>query len=250
MQAAFAAAVVDPAVPVPAGLVTARGGADEKRFAIYRNNVAVGLRKALSSRFPVVERLVGADFFALMARAYVAGAKPASPLLFAYGDDFPDFVAGFEPAGSVPYLADVARIEAAITVAYHAADAAPLALDAVAAIAADSLPRACLCRHPSATLVRSPWPVGSIWHAHRSVGTTAMSATGAQAVLVVRPAFEVAVHVLPARDADFAGALLAGDALGLAAGKGDVDGGFDFGSALVGLIGLGAFAGLDLTEGD
>ena len=82
-EAAFAAALLDPALPPPACLTTARGVPDERRFAVYRNNVAVGLRKALATRFRVVERLVGEEFFALMARAYIAGARPASPLLFA-----------------------------------------------------------------------------------------------------------------------------------------------------------------------
>ena len=71
-QDAFAAALLDPALPVPAGVTSARGKADAKRFAVYRNNVAVGLTRALASRFPVVERLVGEEFFAGMARAYIA----------------------------------------------------------------------------------------------------------------------------------------------------------------------------------
>jgi len=53
-QDAFAAALLDPALPVPAGVTSARGKADEKRFAVYRNNVAVGLTRVLASRFPVV----------------------------------------------------------------------------------------------------------------------------------------------------------------------------------------------------
>lgn len=250
-EAAFAAAILDPALPPPAGLTTARGAPDEKRFAVYRNNVAVGLRKALATRFRVVERLVGEEFFALMARAYIAGARPASPLLFAYGDDFADFVNGFAPAAALPYLADVARIEAAVTRAYHAGDAAPLDIAQLAALPPGRLAETRLAPHPAATLVRSRFAVGSIWQAHQMESVAPVSAVGGEAVLVVRPGLEVGVHILPARDAGFVSALLAGEMLGDAAAQalaGDAD--FDFGQALLGLTGLGAFAAAaELGEG-
>ena len=251
-EAAFAAAILDPALPPPAGLTTARGVPDERRFAVYRNNVAVGLRKALATRFRVVERLVGEEFFALMARAYIAGARPASPLLFAYGDDLPDFIEGFEPAATVPYLADVARLEAAVTRAYHAEDAEPLAVAQLAALPPERLAEARLAPHPAATLVRSRFAVGSIWQAHQSETVAPVSAAAGETVLVVRPGFEVGVHILPERDSAFAAGLLGGVALGEAAAQAlAADERFDFGGALVGLAGLGAFVGtFAIDKGD
>ena len=50
-----------------------------------------------------------------------------------YGGDFADFVEGFAPAASVPYLAAVARLERARVQAYHAADSQPLTADQLAA---------------------------------------------------------------------------------------------------------------------
>lgn len=251
-EAAFAAAILDPALPPPAGLTTARGAPDEKRFAVYRNNVAVGLRKALAARFRVVERLVGEEFFALMARAYIARTRPASPLLFAYGDDFAGFVEGYGPAAAVPYLADVARIEAAVTRAYHAEDAAPLGIAQLAALPPAMLGDARLAPHPAATLVRSRFAVGSIWQAHQGEAVAPFSAKGGETVFVVRPGFDVGVHILPERDSAFAAALLDGMALGEAAAQAlAADGSFNFGAALLGLTGLGAFAGtVTIDKGD
>src|SRR5262245_36224371 len=110
LQNAFAAALTDPAAPAPAGLTTARGAPDPKRFAVYRNNVVAGLGKALESRFPVTLRLVGGEFFRGMARAFIETNRPRSPLMAEYGDELPAFVEGFPAAASVPYLADVARL--------------------------------------------------------------------------------------------------------------------------------------------
>ena len=62
-QEAFAAAVLDPTLPVPAGVVSYRGDADEKRFAVYRNNVHVGLVGVVAAKYPVCATLVGEEFF-------------------------------------------------------------------------------------------------------------------------------------------------------------------------------------------
>ncbi|MEP9385608.1 DNA-binding domain-containing protein [Mesorhizobium sp. KR9-304] len=244
-QDAFAQALLDTGAGVPDGVTSARGEPDALRFAVYRNNVFVGLTKALEKRFPVTARLVGEEFFAGMARAYADAHKPRSPLLFLYGDGFADFIAAFPPAGGVPYLADVARVEAAWTRAYHAADADAMTAAGLATIAPEALGRTRLARHPSAELVMSAHPAGSIWAAHQGDHVEPVRHWCAEAVLVVRPGMDVSVHVVPARDAAFAGALLAGETLADAAQRAieaDSDSGFDFGAALVGLVSLGAFS--------
>ena len=61
----------------------------------------------------MVRLLVGEEFFRAMAQIHVRAHRPRSPLMFEYGDELPDFIAGFPPAADVPYLADVARLEIA-----------------------------------------------------------------------------------------------------------------------------------------
>lgn len=244
-QAEFTAALFNSERLPPAGVTTARGEADAQRFAVYRNNVVVSLTKALSQRFPVTARLVGEEFFRMTARAFIEVEKPSSPLIFAYGEGFPDFVETFRPADPVPYLADVARIERAWTNAYHAADAIPLGVADLAGIDADLLPGLRFVRHPAATLIHSPYPAGSIWAAHQGEALAQLTHDGCETVLVVRPDMEVAVHIVPEQDAGFAAALLAGGMLGAAAeAASKADARFDFGQAVVGLVGLGAFSAL------
>lgn len=248
-QAAIAKAIVDPRMVAPAGLLAPKGGADAGRFAIYRNNVFVGLTTALAKRFPVTRRLVGETFFTGMARVYADREKPASPLLFEYGDGFADFIAGFAPAETVPYLADVARIEAAWTRAYHAADAAALTVETLPATDPERLMAARLTQHPAATLLCSSHPAASIWSAHQGDAVGLAIDRQAETALVTRPDFDVAVHVLPTRDMVFARVLFAGEPLGAAAEAAiDADAEFDFGVALVGLIGLGAFGAMQMGE--
>ena len=249
-ERAFVNALLNSDMPVPTGVTTSRGRADAKRFAVYRNNVAVGLSRALAGRFPIVEKLVGAEFFAGMTRAFIAASKPASPIITAYGDDLPDFIATFAPAASVPYLADVARLEAAWTRAYHAADAEPLAIATLAALDGAALTSAKLVPHPAAALVRSTYPAGSIWQTHQADPGGSKNIGGGECVLVARAAFDVSVHILPEQDAIFAISLFAGQTIGAAAETASsACPEFDFGAALIGLVSLGAFTGIAIVDG-
>ena len=90
---AFAAALDDPPAATPAMTHGRMGAPDARRFAVYRNNVAVGLIGALEARYPVSRRIAGDDLFRAMARAFVRAHKPRTPVMIAYGGEFPDFVA-------------------------------------------------------------------------------------------------------------------------------------------------------------
>src|SRR5271168_3022300 len=104
---AFARALSDPAGRPPPQTLGREGRPDARRFAVYRNNVAVALIGAIEARYPVVRRLVGADFFRAMAGAFVAAHRPRSAVMIHYGADFASFIATFEPAREIAYLCDV-----------------------------------------------------------------------------------------------------------------------------------------------
>lgn len=242
-QHAFAAALLDPAQPVPAGLVAWNGSDPAVRFAVYRNNVVVSLVAALADTFPVVRELVGEDFFVAMARRYATGQPPASPVLAHYGDGFADWVAQFEPAASVPYLADVARLERARVRAYHAADATALGADALAAHLAEPsrLPLARLVLHPSVSVVTSPYAIVSVWAAHQGRGRLEdVRIDRPESALVLRVDDEAVVLAIPAGAAAFYRGLQGGLPLAAAAA---VDEPFDLGASLALLIGQGALSG-------
>lgn len=94
----------------------------KQRMAIYHHHFKATLREALALTFPVVARLVGVHFFNAMADAFTVANPPARPCLAEYGDGFPAFIGGFEPAQSLPYLADVALFEWLMAEAAHVAN--------------------------------------------------------------------------------------------------------------------------------
>jgi hypothetical protein len=211
---AFAAALRDPVAPIPEGLRAPEGAPLEERFAVYRNNVDASLVDVLADRFPVVQALVGEDFFRAMARAYVRLERPRDASLFRYGGTFPAFVAGFEPARSLPYLPDVAALESAWHECWGAAEAEPIGLRGLAAMPAEQLVRATFGVHPAVRLLRSAWPVGSLWSAHRHADPDlAALAWQPENVLITRPQAEIGVRCLDSGTAAFVAALVAGESL-------------------------------------
>ncbi|NTJ02506.1 DUF2063 domain-containing protein [Agrobacterium rhizogenes] len=203
-QAEFATALLDTDRAVPEGLTAWNGLRPERRFGVYRDNVVAGLIGALASRFPVAENIVGKDFFAAMAHEFVRLHPPRSPLLLAYGDDFADFVETFEPAGDIDYLPDVIRLEAARGKAYHAADAAPLDPVLLAAIEPERLASLVFVLHPSASILRSPFPMVTIWAMNAGeMELRPIDNWSGEDALVVRPEMTVEIHRLPTGGAVF-----------------------------------------------
>ena len=236
---AFAAALVDPAASPPATTRGRLGAPDARRFSVYRNNVAVGLIGALEARYPASRRIAG-EMFRAMARAFVQAAKPRSPVMIAYGVEFPDFLAACD--GVEPCLPDVARLENAWVEAYHAEDAAAATVAELAAQSPDCLPGARIAFHPAARLLRFATPAASIWaSAQEGAEPAASKRAGAEDALIIRPDCDVRVRVLPPLGYDFALRLREGATL-IEAALAMNDAEFDFGAHLVGLIESGAVA--------
>jgi hypothetical protein len=250
-QHAFAAALLDPGLPTPIGLVGPDGDPSPRRFAVYRNNVVAGLTETVKNAFPAVHRIVGADFFQAMARAYVMIKPPRSPILLDYGAGFPDFIEAFGPAAALPYLADVARIERAWTEAYHAPEASPIDPMAFVAIAPDQLPAIHLVLHPSLRVVRSQFPALTIWQMNvaDSVPAPVDFAAGGEDVLVVRPLVDVEVRLIPEGSLEFIQALVDERSV-LAALKAalTVNSSFDVSANLSDLMRAGALVGFGFKQ--
>jgi hypothetical protein len=108
-------------------------------------------------------RIVGERFFDAMAERYVRAEPSRSPDLNAYGATFPEFIQAFPPAASVPYLADVARLDWACQAAMTAPQDGALDLQALAAVPEERQPDVVFEPSRSASLLRSAFPIHRIW---------------------------------------------------------------------------------------
>lgn len=208
----FTTALLDPEARVPPGLVDPRGHPATRRFDVYRNNVAASLIEALEVGFPVLVRLLGAETFRQLALIHLRAHPPRSRQLSQYGAHLPGFLERFKPLESLPYLADTARLELALRASYHAADAPPLQARGLAPEALMALrPRLA----PATRILASPHPVLSIWRYNTRPGAPKPRA-GAETVMVTRPGFDPAPHLLPAGGLVLARALDGATSLGTA----------------------------------
>jgi Putative DNA-binding domain len=252
MQSEFKVALLDPGQPVPSSVTSHTAMHPTKRFGVYRNNVIVSLVEALRTRFPAVEKIVGDEFFTAMARLFVIGHPPSSPILMTYGDKFADFIEGFVPAAGLTYLADVARLEAARSRAFHAEDAEPLDSKQLRQLDPWVLREARLMLHPSVQVVRSEYPIVTIWAMNSGEAELRpIDGDGAEDALVIRPSLDVAVYRLPPGGAGFLESLADGRSLGEAAERAGVDyDEFDLAKNLAGLMRSGAVTSLLLKASE
>lgn len=211
-QLAFARGLFTGALP---DNVTARDPSEiNLRFAVYRNNVTVSLINAMRSRFPVVERLVGEEFFRACAQAFVVQNPPRSRLLMRYGESFAAFLETFEPARSLPYLPDIARLEMARGQAYHAADAAPAGPESLAQAAEGDVEKLRLRMHPSLVMIASQYPIVTIWEMNQPGRTPhKISQWSGETALVSRPLMNVGVEAATPAYAAFVASFAQGETL-------------------------------------
>ncbi len=241
VETAFRAGLLDGTQPVPEGLTDGAGRPAGRRYAVYRNNIAVALREALETGFPACVKLIGAENFANIAGVYLRQAPPVSPLMMHYGAGFPEFLEGFPPLAKTGYLGDVARLELAMRRSYHAADATPLDPAALQGLSEAALLGAELTLAPAAQLVPSPWPLLQIYRYTLIPGSPKPEAR-AEDVLVTRPDFDPAPHALPPGGGAFLRAVIRGAPFGAAMeAAGD---GFDLPATLSLLLAQGALTDL------
>jgi hypothetical protein len=191
----------------------------ERCFAVYRNNAFTNLSEALRAVYPVVERLVGAEFFAQAARRYVHATPSTSGDLHRFGACFPEFLVSLPACRDLVYLPDTARLEWLMHEAFHAADHAPLALDRLAAVPPDQYDGLRFCLHPACRLLDSPYPVHRIWEVNQTdAAETALVQLddGGVHLLVARPAASVEIEVVGAAEFATLAALARGETLGVA----------------------------------
>jgi hypothetical protein len=220
------------------------------RLDIYHNTFITGVTKALHLSYPAVHRLVGDDFFAAAAEIFIAGDPPRTGYLDQYGAGFPAFLERFPSASALVYLADVARLEWAVSQAIHAPDRAPLELESLAALAGDDQVRVRFEPHPSISLLHLRYPADTIWRAVLGGDDAALAALDLDGppihLLVQRLPTGVEVMRLDEREWRFAAALCAGQPLQMAL---DDATGIDAGASLANHLAAERFVAFTLAAG-
>lgn len=218
---------------------------EQPAFAVYRNTVMSGCVDALQANFPSVARLVGADWFRAAAAAYVRVQPPHDGRMLMYGETFADFLADFEPARGLPYLAGVARLDRLWIETHTAEDATAVDSAWLAQLSLQEFGALRLRPHP-ATRWRlfDDLPIYSIWAPNRAgIDSTDEIVWQGEGALLTRPVESVGWQILGPSGGAFLGACADGYLLAEAAGAAlEVQPGVDIAALLAQLLSAGALA--------
>lgn len=202
--------------------VLANGLGGARRLQVYRNSITAGLTEALRAIYPVIDRLVGADFFDHAAKHYIAAHPSTSGNLHDFGGEFAGFLATFPGARDLIYLPDTARLEWAYHEVFHAPDHPALDLSALASVRPEDYGRLHWRLHPACRLLASDFPVLRIWQVNRE-DTECMEtvdlAAGGTRLLVIRRGLEVDLEILGPGEHAWLAALAAGRRFAAACGR-------------------------------
>lgn len=172
LQQGFLNALRDPAAfGALEDVILPRASADLTRLRVHRRSMYGALLDALSAAYPVCRLLVGSPFFDALGRRYLRDRPSRSPNLNDYGAELADFLEAFEPADSLPYLPDVARVEWACQRAAARPAGPEPDLVALAMLGPEDQEALTFSLAPAVCLIRSKHPVWQIWAAHQ--GTNA-----------------------------------------------------------------------------
>jgi hypothetical protein len=254
LQRDFLAAVVTGDDTRAGALLRPGGIAAARRIGIYRNNARSNWRGALQAVYPVVLALVGEPFFNEAADRLAEAQPSRSGDLHRFGGGFAEFLSTYPHASELAYLPDVARLEWAWHESFHAAEHGMLELEKLARVAPESYGSLCFRLHPSARLVRSGFPVFSIWQANQE-GFTGDGridpAAGGEQVLAFRGDLDTRLFALYVEDWHFLNCLALGLSLEETADHECLEGSGPFlGEALRRWVGEGVIVSFSLGAGE
>ena len=212
----FIDAIRNPELPVPTGLKINQGDID-KRYAIYRNNVTTSLIEALEVAFPIVQKLVGNEFFQAMAVIYVRRYPPESPLLMYYGENLPEFLKDFEPVKQLSYLSDIATLEVELRNAYHATDNNNFDPNEFETLNPFEVLNSKVVFADAVRLLASEFPIYSIWLANAQGGPKNFGSS--EKLIITRPEFDPHIRKLTDGEYVFLKSLNDTNTIGEAAAK-------------------------------
>lgn len=216
-------------------LAHCKGEQLEQRFALYRGNLSATWAKSLAAAYPVLQMLVGEEFFGGLAQFYGRAHPSDSGDLNRFGAHFADFLAGFPHVADYPYLPDMARLEWTLHRAHYAQSAQAISGEQLAAVPPEQLEQVRLNLHPACSLLASDWSVVPLWQAHQPDSGVEFPGQMQQASygLVLRPQWKTDVWPLTAAEHAALSALQRGETFGAALDAAfELDEEFDVGGRL------------------
>jgi hypothetical protein len=187
-----------------------------ERARIYTGGYPARLQSAIAESHPAVAHVLGEGAFAKLVERYARALPPRSYNLNDAGARLAEYLPADPLSAHLPFLSDLARLEWAIAQAFHAAAPEPFDPAAVALWSVDDWDGARIDLHAGTAVVRSQWPIRTVWAA-REMPVKEIDidmVAGGEIVLIRRAGLEVVCESIGAGEATAIEALLDGARLG------------------------------------
>lgn len=251
IQEEFSQLLVAPDLDLVPDFFSTGSSVIRQRLSIYRGNVQSIWIKTLENTFPVLQQLVGTEFFTYLAVQYGRQFPSQSGDLNQFGSQFSRYLADEVAVKTYPYFSAVAELEWQLHCTYYAENQAPISLQQFLHEAGSNMQQSRLLFHPACSLFNAAYAAAQVYLAHQVQAVIAIDVPLDSAcwALISRPRWRVELMLL---DAASFQALLAlqqgqtlGDALELAI---SIDPQFDIAAQLQRWFSSGAFIGYECKE--
>lgn len=201
---------VDDWIRAPAGVDAAA------RLAVHTHGYPARVTESLREAFPATANILGEGSFAALAARYLAHIPSELRNLNHIGAALPAFLRRDGLPDDLPFLPDLAELEWAVAVCFHAKLASAFDASVCSGWRMEDWERARIEFQPGLALVRSPWPLRELRetrHSERSQIDVDL-VDRPDRVLVRRRGFEVVLESIGEVEAEAIERLCAGELLG------------------------------------
>ena len=194
-----------------------QGGArGEERMAVYAEAYVARLMEALAEIYETVYHLLGKEAFIELTESYLEAHPSHSYNLNSFGEAMAPHLERTRFAAELPFLPDLARLEWQVSRAFHSFEQTAFDPASIAQNSEEDWDRLRVVFQPSVAVIRSQWPILTIWNARKKpLGEIDISLEGQpQQVLVSRRGMDVTCEALEEAQVELILSLQSGEPLG------------------------------------
>jgi len=139
-------------------------GSVSDRWHVYAHGYVARIAEVMGLEYAAIRRILGSDAFEDLVARYIGVFPPRSYDLARAGDRLPGFLELDRLSSELPFLADLATLERAVSAAFVASDAGdPVRWAELVSRDPDGVAGLPLALLPGVAVLRSPWPLHALW---------------------------------------------------------------------------------------
>lgn len=135
----------------------------EHLLQLYRNNFYISFTEYLEACFPTLKALVGDEFFQQLAKHFIKEKPLSEGSIERYGALLADYIQHCPQTQTLPYLADICRLEWCLEQAKSQLPDTVFPFNELGSLSEEEQEHVCFKLATGIEIIHSPFPIFSIW---------------------------------------------------------------------------------------